>query len=183
MKITTFLLLFLIPASAMSQSLADVARKEEARRKTVKGTAKVYTNEDLVNTRDVLSAPAPAPASPAAGGSAKPSAAATPPSTGNTESSPESKDPQFWKGRMAAAQDALNRNKVLLAALEARVNSLNADLLNAADQFQRNKVEESLKTATGELARVKLDIASATKAVNDIEEEARKANVPPGWLR
>ena len=183
MKITTFLLVLLIPASAMSQSLADVARQEEARRKTVKGTAKVYTNDDLVNTRDVLSTPAPTPASPATGGSTKPSAAATSPSTEKTEGSPESKDPQFWKGRMASAREALNRNKVLLAALEARVNSLNADLLNAADQFQRNVVEESLKTAMAELARVKLDIVSATKAVSDIEEEARKANVPPGWLR
>jgi hypothetical protein len=30
---------------------------------------------------------------------------------------------------------------------------------------------------------VKQDIVNGTKAITDIQEEARKANVPPGWLR
>ena len=30
---------------------------------------------------------------------------------------------------------------------------------------------------------MKKEIAEQTKAISDIEEEARKAGVPPGWLR
>jgi hypothetical protein len=33
------------------------------------------------------------------------------------------------------------------------------------------------------MERVKQDIVDATRAIADIEEEARKAGVPPGWLR
>ena len=36
-----------------SQSLADIARKEEERRKTVKTQSKVYTNQDLRPGRGV----------------------------------------------------------------------------------------------------------------------------------
>jgi hypothetical protein len=34
-----------------------------------------------------------------------------------------------------------------------------------------------------ELARLKKAIDSDKKAVADLEEEARRAGVPPGWLR
>ena len=34
-----------------------------------------------------------------------------------------------------------------------------------------------------ERARVKAEIVNAKKQIEDIEEEARKAGVPPGWLR
>jgi hypothetical protein len=50
-----------------AQNLADVARAEEARRKTVKGQVKVYTNETLrgADGGEPPSAPAPqAPATP-----------------------------------------------------------------------------------------------------------------------
>ena len=76
------------PAEARAQSLADVARKEEARRKTVKGEAKVYTNEDLVR-RDGA-APLPAAAAAPAG--------ATTPEKGAA-------DPNAGAGKPAAAAD------------------------------------------------------------------------------
>jgi hypothetical protein len=63
------------------------------------------------------------------------------------------------------------------------VNALNTDFVNMDDPAQRSVIQENLKTATAELARVKQDIVNGTKAITDIQEEARKANVPPGWLR
>jgi hypothetical protein len=35
----------------------------------------------------------------------------------------------------------------------------------------------------GELDRLKKQIDATKKAIADLEEEARRANVPPGWLR
>ena len=46
------------PSFVAAQTLADVARAEEARRKTVQKTAKVYTNGDL--KADFTTSPAPA---------------------------------------------------------------------------------------------------------------------------
>ena len=37
----------LLSGTAAAQNLADVARAEEARRKTIKGSGKVYTNDTL----------------------------------------------------------------------------------------------------------------------------------------
>ena len=84
---------------------------------------------------------------------------------------------------MSTAQEQLNRNKVLQEALEGRVNGLNAEFVNMDNPFQRNAIKENLRTAMAELERIKRDIASGTKEIADIQEEARKANVPPGWLR
>ena len=51
-------------APVVAQSLADVAKKEEDRRKTIPAPAKVYTNKDLN--------PVPVGSTPSADGSAKP---------------------------------------------------------------------------------------------------------------
>src|SRR4051812_16154019 len=40
---------------ATAQSLTDVARKEETRRKSVRAPAKVYTNDDLLHSGDSAS--------------------------------------------------------------------------------------------------------------------------------
>jgi hypothetical protein len=34
-----------------------------------------------------------------------------------------------------------------------------------------------------ELARVKQDVIKGKQEITELEEEARKASVPPGWLR
>jgi len=41
----------------------------------------------------------------------------------------------------------------------------------------------SLERLVQELERLKKEIQQQTKAIADIEEEARRAGVPPGWLR
>ena len=51
----------LIAPPARAQSLADIARKEEERRKTVAAPAKVYTNKDL----NAVPAGSPTASSPA----------------------------------------------------------------------------------------------------------------------
>ncbi len=68
----TFVTGFGVARPATSQSLGDVARKEEERRKDEKAPAKVYTNRDL-SAAPLPSAPpesakaAPAPSGPAGG--------------------------------------------------------------------------------------------------------------------
>ncbi len=63
----------LLSSVTAAQNLADVARAEEARRKTIKATGKVYTNDSLRGP-DGGEAPAPPPVAttPASGGDAKP---------------------------------------------------------------------------------------------------------------
>jgi hypothetical protein len=170
---------------AGAQSLGDVARKEEARRKTVAAPGKVYTNDNL-RPSDQPSAPAPASAAPATAAPALPAAAA-PANGAAAQDTPaanaEVRDEKYWRGRLDAARTALQRAQTFQDALQTRINTLSADFVNRDDPAQRNTIAADRQKALAELDRVKQDIVAAQKSIADTQEEARRANVPPGWLR
>ena len=68
-------------------------------------------------------------------------------------------------------------------ALQTRINSLNRDFTSRDNPAQRSQIGRDRTEALSELARVKQDVEKGKQAIADIEEEARKASVPPGWLR
>ena len=43
------------------------------------------------------------------------------------------KDEKYWKGRITAAREAADHDKVLLDALQSRVNALSTDFVNTSD--------------------------------------------------
>jgi hypothetical protein len=154
-------------------TLAELAKKEEARRKAVKGSGKTFTNADL--PKSATQAPAAAPGAPAAAASEKKPEA--PP-----KDEPE-KDENWWRGRVTTVRESLRRNEMFLDALQTRINSLANDFAGRDDPFQRAKIAEDRLKALNELERVKADIEQDKKQIAAIEEEARQAGVPPGWLR
>jgi hypothetical protein len=167
-----------LEAGVFAQSLADVAKAEEARRKTVKARGKVYTNDNLGDAAAPNPAPAPAAASTSAAKPADPTA------------KPEQQKPidptkteKYWKDRVASIQQSLSRNKLLLEALQSQVNGLNAEYMNTDDPGQRDLVRARVQRATSELQRVQQDTEKQTKAAADLQEEARKNGVPAGWVR
>jgi hypothetical protein len=188
MKLLLSLIVFCVagaPIVASAQSLADIAKREETRRKTLKQAGKVYTNDSL--RADITASPAPAtpPETP-------PDATPAPPSTrvpevnlpaGKVETAPVEKDQKWWKERITAARAALDRSQIFAEALQSRINALSTDIVNRDDPAQRSQLELERQRALGELERVKKEIADHAKAIAEIEEEARKAGVPPGWLR
>ena len=84
---------------------------------------------------------------------------------------------------MNAARAALDRSKIFADALQSRINALTTDFTNRDDPAQRAQIEVDRQRALAELDRVKKEIADQTKAISDIQEDARKAGVPPGWVR
>ena len=67
--------------------------------------------------------------------------------------------------------------------MQTRVNALTTDFVNRDDPAQRGIIERDRQRALTELDRLKKQIVDDQKAITDIEEEARRAGVPPGWLR
>jgi hypothetical protein len=186
--LTAAVLVASVPLAA--QSLAAVAKAEEARRKTVKGQAKVYTNESLRGA-DGGEPPAPvtpqAPAAASAPPNPAPPGAKPAPAPGAKPATPPaadtSKDEKFWRDRLAAARDALRRSQTFADALQSQINGLYTEFVNMSDPAQRSLIEQKRLGAIAEQDRVKADIARQTKALAEIEDEARRANVPAGWLR
>ena len=173
---------WLVPATAGAQSLAGVAKAEEARRKQQPKPAKVYTNQDL--KRDPTTpTPAAAPAAPTAGAAMPAPAEAPAPAAEPAAPAAPARDQASWRGRMTAARDQLDRSQTFAAALQSRIDALTLDFVNRDDPAQRSVVEQNRLKALAELERVQREIASQTKAITAIEDEARKAGVPAGWLR
>jgi hypothetical protein len=175
------------PSLTRGQSLGDVARAEEARRKLVKQPAKVYTNDDLKRDGGE-SRPVPAAQPAATTKPADASSIATPKPDQSAAADPSKadgskKDEKYWKDRMTGGRAALAQDKVLIDALQSRVNALTTDFVNTSDPAQRAVVEGNRRTALTELDRLNKDVNTQTKAIADIEEEARKASVPAAWLR
>lgn len=159
------------------QSLAAVARTEEARRKQIKQSSKVLTNKDLRQS-DRVTPPPVAP--PAAAPAPDQAAAATPPVD---EDAQREQDEQAWRQKMADARTALERSQMYSDALQSKINALWADFTARDDPAQRAQLELERKRALAEQERVKGEIETQKKAIADLEEEARKAGVPPGWIR
>jgi hypothetical protein len=167
-------------APAAAQSLGDLARKEEARRQSVKQTGKVYTN-DTLGSAGVSSAPPVVTAAPPTSSASEAQAApGTKPAEAGTG---EKKDEAYWRDRITAARAGLDRAKMFQEALQTRINSLGNDFVARDDPAQRQVIAADRQKALAEMDRVKQEIAQFTKAITDTEEEARRAGVPAGWLR
>ncbi len=174
-------------SAASGQTLGEVAKKEAERRKTQPQTGKVYTNKDLP-----ASAQKPATANPS---TETPAQTPTDPVAAATEQKAEDakapgdkpqgdqKDQAYWKNRMVTAREELRRGEMFAEALQTRINTLNKDFNSRDNPAQRSAIGADRTEALNELTRVKQEVERAKKQITDIEEEARKAGVPPGWVR
>ena len=177
-------LLSSVVAAGQTPTLGEVAKKEAERRKAQPTAGKVYTNKDLPASAQKPGAaaamPAADPASPAT--PADPVEAAEQ-KAAEPKAGAEEKGEAYWKGRVTAAREELRRSEMFAAALQTRINTLNKDFASRDNPAQRARTGEERTEALTELTRVRQDVDRARKQIADIEEEARKSGVPPGWLR
>lgn len=160
-----------------AQSLAEVARAaaEKNREAATTTPAKVYTNKDLAK---VPEPPAPAPAATPA-----PPATDEAPTAEAEETAAPEKTEAYWKKRMRPLREQLERDRQLLAASRARFAALSAEAdrcfslgivcLAYTDSLTEQEISERLRG----------DIERDERAVRELENEARRAGIPPGWLR
>jgi len=169
-----------VPAGA--QGLADMAKKAEDAKKAAekkKATGKTYTNADAGNVPA-----ATALSQPGSGGSTAKSpgdasaTAETPAASGG-----DAKDQSYYSGKARELRGALDRDTVLISAIQTQINSLTADFVNRDDPAQRGVIQQDRNRALEELSRLQKQVDADKKAISDFEDEARRSNVPPGWLR
>ena len=193
-------LLVLGAATVPAQSLADLSRQEEARRKAVQSSGKVYTNDSLRGEPPPAISPgaasaqpstqpqagsAPSPSQPAsaegASAAAAPAAGTPPAAAAGADNAPKTE--ADWRKRVADERDALSRAQIFAEALQTRINALSTDFVNRDDPAQREVVAADRQKALAELDRVKQEIQQHQKALGSVQDEARRAGVPAGWVR
>lgn len=169
--------------AAHAQSLGDLARREAERRKAVKVPAKVYTNENILPALPVTPPPDEAAAPGAAAASTPAVQAERPPTPAERPPDDPRKTESYWRERITAARQQRDRNIVYMEALQSRINGLWADFTARDDPAQRAVIAAERQRALDELERLKQEQANLEKQILDIEDDARRSGVPPGWIR
>ena len=167
-----------VPAGA--QGLADLAKKSDDAKKAAekkKDPGKKYTNADAGNVQA-----ATALSSPGGGGSAAKGAAS---GAAETPAAPagDAKDQSYYSGKAKELRAALDRDAVMVSAMQTQINSLTTDFVNRDDPAQRGVIQGDRNRALEELSRLQKQVDADKKAISDFEDEARRSNVPAGWLR
>ena len=193
MKVSRVLLagaLLTVAIPVCAQSLGEIAKKEQERRKATPPAARTYTNEDLKKVAPFPGAADPdAKADPKTGKPVDPTKVEDPPKPGDGAKpdgakTPEpAKDEKYWRGRITAVREEIARNESFRDALQNQINSLSADFAGRDDPAQRAQIADNRQKKMAELGRVNSELEKAAKLIVEIEEEARRAGVPPGWLR
>ena len=186
--------------TVLSAQLGNVARKEAERRKAVKSSGKTYTNDNIAPDPSPSTAPASSASSPdaaTASGSDKAatSKTATEKSAADTtdkaapskqvsaDPAERKKEEAQWRERIKNERDALERARSFAEALQSRINALNTDFVNRDDPQQRAKIAADRDKAVADLDRARKEIGERTKAIAGIQEDARRAGAPAGWVR
>lgn len=172
------LLLLVAVWNAPPASLGEAALREAVRRQRMPPSTQVVTNESL----------GPMPPAPPTSPSEPPVVAdATVPAAGGDAPPGQAegvvKDAAWWRARMTTAREAVARDRVLAAALDSRIAALTSDIVGRDDPAQRAQLMAARQQAVDELDRLSKQIDAGVLAITAIEDEARKAGVPPGWIR
>jgi hypothetical protein len=162
-----------------AQSLADVARREQERRNAIKKPSKVLTNKDLGGGPGTPGTTATAAGTtPAAGKDGE-----KPGGDAGKKADEPGKDQAYWSGRLKALQTALERDQAFAVALQSRINALTTQYTNQGDPIQQAALANDRQKAVDELNRLTKQIEDDKKAIATLQEDARRAGVPAGWLR
>jgi len=195
------LLCVLATTPGLSAQLGSVAKKEAERRKTAP-SGKVYTNDSLSPAPAPSSAPATSgsDAAPAASSSSDTDKSATDKSTTDksaadttdkaapskqvsADPAERKKEEAEWRERIKNEREALDRAKSYADALQIKINALNTDFVNRDDPVQRAAIAAERDKSLAEMDRLKKEIAEHTKKIAAIQQDARRAGAPAGWVR
>ncbi len=152
-----------------AQSLAELAKKEKERRdKNPSETKRVITENDLARSFGGVPAGLETPAQ-TQGGEGE-TAAAESDADESEEPVDETKTQEYWQNRMKGAKDKIAR-------LEQRLSSddWGEGLRVGIDPLGQNNLAAREKESQ--------ELAAARAELEAIRAEARRAGVPPGWVR
>lgn len=177
-----------LEAQGLGEAAAKEKRRREEEQKKNKGPAKVITTEDLAKvTATTANAAAPGGLAQDAGARPREDTApadetrrdgASPPGEG-----PGGQDEKSWRTQAAELRKEIQEAEQKAASAQQENDRLFGEIQRSTDtneilrlRAEQNKVSADLETAKTELANLRQEWAQ-------FEESARRAGVPPGWIR
>jgi hypothetical protein len=139
---------------------------------------KAYTNADL------KAEPAPTPTETVTDTSTPPGpakAASGTPSPGEATTEDPKKTERYWKDRMQVLETRLHDHETQLAAAQLQVREVERFIRD--DGTMSSTIADNLLRAKSRVSELLGAVVNDKRAIGELEEEGRRANVPPGWLR
>jgi hypothetical protein len=179
--VVTFLAWF----SAPPATLGDVSRREALRRQLTAPSAHVYTNADAPPPRTPAEPPAVVVAAEEPPATVQPKPAVVPPAppADRATAAAEKHGEAWWRDRIGKARAAVLSDREVAEALQSRINALTNDAINRDDPAQKAKLFQDRQKAIDELELQKKKIDADLRAIDEILEDAKKQDVPVGWIR
>jgi hypothetical protein len=168
---------FVLPQLAEAQGLGDVAKKEKQRRESGPAPkAKTYTQEDVAGLPPVANEPSEGEGEPAT----PPAPLAAPaPAAADAEADSRARDEERWRSRVAGQRQRVEDARQKHATLASLNLVPGYEFVDGSGRTVIGSVEQ----LQGLTARAKASLEAEEQALEALLEEARRANVPPGWLR
>lgn len=117
---------------------------------------------------------------------------APPPATGETAptsvanaSAPKEEERQadYWKRQQVQLQERIAELKQNIQDEQLELNKLWSDFYVKNIPAEQNAIKLQIAQVTNQLEQKKLFLRQAETQLEELSENARKAGVPPGWLR
>jgi hypothetical protein len=169
----------LAPVFSKGVDLLAMKKQEDARRKNI-AKSKLAVNDNNVNSVSVgnkkygfvqMESDGPLP---------EEEAGLTPGKEGSVD---ETKQPDFWKKQQNELQDRIAALKEEIAGGQTDLNKLWSDFYIKNIAAEQDAIRVQISQLTNQIEQKKLFLSQAETQLEDLYEKARKAGVPPGWLR
>jgi hypothetical protein len=168
--------LLLLPSPVRAESLAEAAKREQARREKNKqeGVKPIVITQDDVKEHKDSSADTP---SNAGGSSASSKAGSL--SLGTETLSPSGASEEAWRSRAQAARDRVAAARKRLAETPEGIRK-ETDAYGLDNRTHGTMISIVPNPA---YAAAQSELKNAEKALADLDDEARRAGALPGWIR
>jgi flagellar biosynthesis chaperone FliJ len=102
----------------------------------------------------------------------------------NTENQTnEEKQPDFWKKQQIELETRITQLKETINNEQSELNKLWSDFYIKNVAAEQNAINMQINQLTNQIEQKKLSLSQTETELEDLFEKARKAGIPPGWLR
>ena len=183
--------------SPRPRSLGEVAREKKATGASSKTPSPspepskdpghVFTNEDLPAQPSPPAIASPGPAGTGRGTVTKLPGSAVPERSYSKSESGEApaEEEKGWRTRATSLRDAIAAAEKQIPEIEDRISAVRNDRnpTNLMDPNREQHRQAEMTKLQAELESVRAGLERSRQALTDLEEEARRKGIPPGWLR
>ena len=165
---------------AQTQSLAELARQERAKKGQAVRSGRVFTNEDIPAA---TMSSAPAEAQPAAETKEGEPPAATEQAAGAQEKTSADIEKEY-RDKFAKLKEAQDLEERRLDVMQRELNLAQQQFYSDPNVALREQYgREDINKRTADIEAQKATVEKAKQAIADLETELRAKSLPPGWAR